>query len=58
MDPCLFEIFIPARQAPLGLPGFVTIARAGDSPRQIEHVEFGRGVTQEMGEVPKPFSVL
>ena len=58
MDPCLFEILIPARQALLGLTGFVIIALACDSSCQIEHVEFDPGMTQQMGEVPEPFSVL
>jgi hypothetical protein len=46
MDPRLFEILIPARQALLGLTGFVTIALAGDSSRQIEHMKFGPVMAQ------------
>src|SRR5208282_587084 len=57
-DPRVFEILIPARQAVCGLPGFIIIALARDSSRQIENVEFGRGMTQQMGEVSEPLSVL
>ena len=57
-DPRLFEILIPARQAVCELPGFIIIALARDSSSQIEHVEFGRGMTQQMGEVAEPLSVL
>ena len=58
MDPSLFEILIPARQTMRGLTGFVIIVLACDSSRQIEHVKFGRGMTQQMGEVAEPLSVL
>jgi hypothetical protein len=46
MDPRLFESLIPARQALLGTTGFVIIALACDSSRQIEHVKFGPGMAQ------------
>jgi hypothetical protein len=46
MHPRLFEFPIPARQALLGLTGFVTIALACDSSRQIGHVKFGPGMAQ------------
>jgi hypothetical protein len=58
MDPRHFEILVPARQAVCGLPDFITIALARDSSSQIEHVEFDRGMTQQMGEVPEALSVL
>jgi hypothetical protein len=58
MDSRLFEILIPARQAACGLTGFVIIALACDSSRQIEHVEFSLWMTQQMGEVSEPLSVL
>jgi hypothetical protein len=58
MDPGLFEILIPARQALLRLTGFFTIAPACDSSRQIEHVEFNAGMTQQMGEVSEPLGVF
>jgi hypothetical protein len=44
MDPGLFEI-LSARQAMSGPTGLVIVALASDSTRQIEHVEFGRGMT-------------
>jgi hypothetical protein len=58
MDPRLFEILSPARQAVCGLTGFVIIALACDSTGQIERVEFVRGMTQQMGQAPESFSVL
>jgi hypothetical protein len=58
VDPRLFEILSPARQAVCGLTGFVIIALACDSTRQIEHVEFHRGMTQQMGKVPEPLTVF
>jgi hypothetical protein len=58
MDARLFEIHVPARQAVCGLTGFVIIALACDSARQIEHVEFGRGMSQQMGNVPESLGVL
>ena len=36
----------------------VVVALACDSSRQIEHMEFDRGMTQQVGEVPEPFRVL
>ena len=42
MDARLFEILIPPRQAACGLTGFVILALACDSTRQIEHMEFDR----------------
>jgi hypothetical protein len=59
VDPRLFEILSPARQAVCGLTGFVvTVALACDSTGQIEHVEFGRWVAQQMGDVPDSLGVL
>ena len=58
VDPRLFEILSPVRQAVRGLTGFVILALACDSTRQIEHVKFGRGMTQQMSEVPESFRVL
>ena len=58
MDPGLFEILIPARQALRGLTGFFVIALAPDSSRQIEHVEFNPRMTQQMGDVQKSLRVL
>ena len=58
MDPSLFEILVPARQAVRGLTGFIILALACNSSSQIEHVEFDRGMTQQMGEVPESLSVL
>jgi hypothetical protein len=55
MDPRLFEILRPVRQAARGLTGFVIIALACDSTCQIKHMEFDRRMTQQMGEVPEPF---
>jgi hypothetical protein len=46
MYPRLFEFLIPARQALLRLTGFVIIALARDSTRQIEHVKFGPRMAQ------------
>jgi hypothetical protein len=57
VDPRLFEILRPARQAECRQTGFITIALACDSTRQIEHVEFGRRVAQQMSEVPHAFSI-
>ena len=34
------------------------MALACDSTGQIEHVEFGRGVAQQMGKVPESLGVL
>ncbi|MFZ0678870.1 hypothetical protein [Candidatus Binatus sp.] len=53
MDARLFEILFPARQA-----RFVILALVADSSRKIEHVKFGRGMTQQMSEVPESFTVL
>src|SRR5216683_5095019 len=58
MDPRLFEILVPARQAVCGLPGFMIMVLARDSSSQIEHVEFDGGMSQETGEVGEPLSVL
>jgi hypothetical protein len=58
MDPCLLEILAPARQAVRGLTHFVVIALARDPTRQIEHVEFDRGMPQKMREVLEPFRIL
>ena len=58
MDPSLFEVLFPARQAVHGLIGFIVIALACNSSCQIQHVEFGRGMTQQMGEVAEALSVL
>jgi hypothetical protein len=58
LDAGLFEILRPARQAVCGLTGVVVIAMACDSTRQIEHVELGRGVPQQMGKVPESLGVL
>jgi hypothetical protein len=41
-----------------GLTGFVVIAMARNSAFQIKHMEFDRGMPQQMGEVPEPFRVL
>jgi hypothetical protein len=53
MDPGLFEILIPPRQALHRLTGFILFVLACNSPDQIEHVEFGRRMTQQMSEVPE-----
>ena len=58
VDPGLFEILIPARQALHRLTGFILLAPARYSPDQIEHVEFGRGMAQQMGEIPESLGVL
>ncbi|MGB6562675.1 MAG: hypothetical protein WBE69_08735 [Candidatus Binataceae bacterium] len=58
MDPSLFQVLFPARQAVHQLIGFIVLALACNSPCQIQHVEFDRRVTQEMGEVPESLSVL
>ncbi|MGD0119750.1 MAG: hypothetical protein ABSD30_16910 [Candidatus Binatus sp.] len=58
MNACLFEILIGVRQATRRLAGVVLVALAGDSARQIEHVEFGRGMPQEVGEVAETLAVL
>src|SRR5712692_7124353 len=58
MDARLFEILFSARQAVHRLTGFVFLTLAGHSPHQIEHVEFGRRMTQQMGEVPESLRVL
>jgi hypothetical protein len=58
VDPLPFKILSPAGQAMCGLTGFVVIALACDLTGQIEHVEFGRRVTQQMGEVPESLGVL
>jgi hypothetical protein len=52
MDPRFFEILVLARQVVRRLTGFVIIALAADSASQIEHMEFGRGVAQQMSEGP------
>src|SRR6202023_50709 len=57
MNACLFEILIPARQT-LGLAGFVLLALACDSTSKIKYVKFGRGMAQQMSEVPESFRVL
>jgi hypothetical protein len=57
MDPRLLETLLPARQALPGQTGFVFIALACDSSRQIEHVKFGAGMAQQMGDLPEPFTV-
>src|SRR5438552_5393922 len=57
MYPCLFELFGSPRQALCRLTDFV-LALACDSSRQIEHVEFNAGMTQQMGEVSEPLGVL
>ena len=44
MNACLCEFLIGPRQA-CRLARFVLVALARDSARQIEHVEFGRGMT-------------
>ena len=57
MDSGLFEILFPVRQIMRRLTGFV-FALPGDSTRQIEHMEFDRGMTQQMREVPESLGVL
>ena len=57
MNARLFEILISARQT-LGLIAFVILARACDPSGQIEHMKFGAGMTQQMGYVSEPLSVL
>jgi hypothetical protein len=46
MDPGLFEILVPTRQAVRGLTGFIIIALACDATDQIKHVEFDPGMAQ------------
>jgi hypothetical protein len=60
MDAGLFEIFIPARQAVLRRIGFVSVVVVPpcDSADQIEHVKFGRGMMDQMGEVAEALGVL
>ncbi len=56
MDSCLFEILVTPRQSVRRLrrpAGFMLVALACNSAEQIEHVEFDRGMTQEMGKVPE-----
>ncbi len=58
MDAGLFEILLSARQAVRRSDGFVIVVLACNSADQIEHVEFGRGMTQQMGEVAESLGVL
>ena len=58
MDPGLFEILIPARQALRGLTGFIIIALACDATGQIQHVKFDPGMTQQVGEESQALGVL
>ena len=59
MDPSLFKIPV---HLPRGKPCADSPASSLSCwpaiPRQIEHGEFGRGMTQQMGEVAEPLSVL
>jgi hypothetical protein len=57
MDPGFFEILSPSWQAACELTGFVIVALARDSTRQIQHVEFGCGVPQQMREIPEAFNI-
>jgi hypothetical protein len=58
MDPRLFEIPIPPRQAVPRLTGFVLLAMARNSTHQVEHVEFGRWMTQQVANVPESLGVF
>ena len=58
MDPCLFEILGPARQTLNRVTAFVLLALACNSPEQIDHVEFDRRMTQQMGEIPESPCIL
>jgi hypothetical protein len=58
VDAHLFQILIAAWQVGCGRTGFVIVAPACDSARQIEHMEFDRGMTQQMGEVGESPSVF
>jgi len=40
------------------LTAFVLLPLVCNSPEQIEHVEFDRGMTQQMSEVPESPGVL
>ena len=57
MDPRLVEILSATRQALCGFTGFVIVAPACDSTCEIEHMEFDRGVAQQMSEVPESLSI-
>jgi len=57
MNACLFEILIATRQ--IRCPArFVIPTLARDSTCQIKHMEFGRGMTQQVGKVPESLAVL
>src|SRR6267378_3781898 len=58
MDPCLLELFVAPRQAVRRPTCFVLLALACHSPHQIEHMEFDRGMTQQMSEVAESPGVL
>src|SRR5580658_876003 len=54
----LVEVVIHPRQAMRGAIRLARVALARAPPSQIEDVEFGRGMTQQMGEVFEPLGVL
>jgi hypothetical protein len=58
MDPGAFEVFGPARRTTRQLIGFVLLALACNATHQIEDVEFGRGMTQQMGDISESLTVL
>ena len=58
MDSCLLEFLLAPRQAMHRVTCFVLLALACNSPDQIKHMEFGRGMTQQMSEVPESLCVL
>ncbi|MGC2304432.1 MAG: hypothetical protein WA447_14040 [Candidatus Binatus sp.] len=55
VDSGLFEILIRTRQAARRQIRFAIVALAGDSTRQIKHMELDPRMTQQMSEVPEPF---
>ena len=58
MDACLFEVIVAARHAARQPTGFVIVAIARNSADQIQHVEFDRGMAQQMRQVAEPLGVL
>jgi hypothetical protein len=58
MNPSFLQIFMTLRQALNRLASFLLLALTSDASKEVESVEFGMRMTQEMRDIPKSARVL